>query len=59
MESQHKVCPSCSKSYERFKGITWAFGPYCSRRCQDIELVQWLNTQYCQYEEQPVEKKVD
>lgn len=59
MESQHKICPSCSKKYEHFKGITWAFSPYCSRSCQDAELVQWLNNQYFQYESQPVEKKAD
>jgi endogenous inhibitor of DNA gyrase (YacG/DUF329 family) len=63
MESQQHICPSCGKQYERFKGISWAFGTYCSRSCQDSALVQWLNTQYCQYGDkaplESVEKRVD
>ncbi len=46
MSSPHKKCPSCKKSFKVFEGITWAFGPFCSRRCQDADLLAWLKAEY-------------
>ncbi|MCT6879245.1 MAG: DNA gyrase inhibitor YacG [Commensalibacter sp.] len=34
-------CPICNKPSQ------FAFRPFCSKRCADIDLGQWFSGQYC------------
>lgn len=36
-------CPVCKKTVDWFAGD---FGPFCSRRCQLLDLGQWLNEEH-------------
>ncbi|NGX30776.1 MAG: DNA gyrase inhibitor YacG [Chlamydiae bacterium] len=45
-KQNNHICPHCQKHYQLGENITWAFGSFCSRRCQDADLIVWLNNQY-------------
>ena len=36
-------CPTCKLEH---KPVTLSLGPFCSSRCQLIDLGQWLNEEY-------------
>ena len=35
------ICPICKKQHEKNK-----FSPFCSQRCKDVDLYNWLNGEY-------------
>jgi len=37
-------CPTCKKEGDWFSG---PHGPFCSRRCQLIDLGKWFNQDHC------------
>jgi endogenous inhibitor of DNA gyrase (YacG/DUF329 family) len=49
------VCPTCRKeaTYQTVADVP--FFPFCSRRCQWIDLGKWLNEEYRLSEELPLE----
>lgn len=52
-------CPTCRRNvtYQRVEDIP--FRPFCSRRCQLIDLGKWLNEEYRITEELPPELHIE
>ena len=41
MKNQITKCPNCGKTFNFSKENKW--GPFCCKRCQLIDLGEWLN----------------
>ena len=39
-------CPICRKKMDSGKQETWPYFPFCSQRCQLIDLGKWFDGQY-------------
>lgn len=48
-------CPTCRRSVTYRRAAEIPFRPFCSRRCQLIDLGKWLNEEYRVSEEVPPE----
>jgi len=43
---QKRDCPICGKTFETADISSQSFAPFCSRRCKDRDLNQWLSGGY-------------
>lgn len=52
-------CPTCRSqvTYTRLEEVPNR--PFCSRRCQLVDLGKWLNEEYCVAEEIPPDELID
>lgn len=50
------TCPICDKPLVREDGTAPETAPFCSKRCQQVDLYRWFDGKYAIVEELPPER---